>query len=394
MIDRHIHFTGALPMWFLAHCATQPWVGPSVRDRLIAAVCAHDGARHASLTGKRLQNWLKGWFGADHRRNYFRFFEVYDLLHGLVHPPGDAERRLAFREGAEALAIGLVGEGVRACELLVGLKPTVEQTVERIQAIIEGFERCRRRLGRTPSLGLRLTMIRTEHGDSPVVTPELMEGLFLALEETTSWSPAVVGLDLCGIENPERADATFRMIALWNQLNEIRRRHGRSGLSISVHAGENMTNVSSDTYFAFFEKLLNFRIDRMIHGTFLWISPRSLELDREETRAREAILDAIAKRRWSFDICPTSNLLLTPLARADIPAGLDRLRARAIDFSVCTDNPAILQTSLAREHELAIHGTSEREPYDTSDHDGARIGRGGRFEPACCPVGRPCAEKE
>ncbi|HAT51190.1 MAG: hypothetical protein HQL07_12325 [Nitrospirae bacterium] len=361
MIDRHIHFTGSLPLWFLAHCSTQPWVGSSVRDRLIAAVFAHDGARHACLTGKRLQNWLKGWFGADHRSNYFRFFEVYDLLHGLVHPPRDADRRLAFREGAEALALGLVGEGVRACELIVGLKPTVEQTVDRIQAIVVGFERCRQRLGHAPSLGLRLTMIRTEHGDSPVMIPELMEGLFLALEKTTSWSPAVVGLDLCGIENPERADSTFRMIALWNQLNETRRRHGRPKLSISVHAGENMADGTTEAHVTFFEQLLNFQVDRIIHGTFLWISPQSLKLDREENRAREAILDAIAKRRWSFDICPTSNLVLTPLARADIPAGLDRLRTRAIDFSVCTDNPAILQTSLVREHELAIHGTSERE---------------------------------
>ena len=159
-------------------------------------------------------------------------------------------------------------------------------------------------------------------------TPDLHRGLPVDLaEECARWAVryadrGVVGLGLGGNEAATPATPYAKAF-------EIAR---DGGLAIVPHAGESAGPES-------IREILGFNPARIRHGI----------------RAVEdlGVLGELVDRGLVLDVCPTSNLRTGVVASLDAHP-LPRLRAAGVPCTVNTDDPAMFDTDLAREHEVAV----------------------------------------
>ena len=132
----------------------------------------------------------------------------------------------------------------------------------------------------------------------------------------------VVGIDIAGREPPSFPFGRYARL-----FDEAR----AAGLGITVHAGE------SGTLDAMWVAIEQLRPDRIGHGVKAAGDPRLLD----ELRERDILLE----------ICPSSNLHTGVLGSIDeLAATLDAFRRHGVKFSINTDGPEMLRTSLRDEH--------------------------------------------
>jgi adenosine deaminase len=117
----------------------------------------------------------------------------------------------------------------------------------------------------------------------------------------------------------------------------------------TVHAGEAYGPES------IFQAITDLHADRIGHGTYLldqnMIADPEIE-DRE--RYVEELVQYIADRRITLEICLTSNLQTNPnLSRLEDHSFVKMLGKR-LSTSFCTDNRTVSNTTVTREIELAI----------------------------------------
>ena len=158
--------------------------------------------------------------------------------------------------------------------------------------------------------------------------------------EKAEWhnGPGVIGFDIAGAEPP------FPPI-LFAKAYELA---GKMGLGTTVHAGE-ATGPER-----VWEAVENLAPRRIGHGTS---AARDPELLRR--LARDGIV---------VECCLTSNIHTGAIDRyADHP--LPRFLEAGVKVALCTDNPTVSHTSLAREYELAM------ETFDLSEGDMRHIAR-------------------
>jgi len=139
----------------------------------------------------------------------------------------------------------------------------------------------------------------------------------------------IVGIDMAGGKNP-----AFR----YADYTAIFRKAKRAGLGITVHAGEDEGPESVD------EVVRHLDPDRIGHGIHAAEDP--------------ALCKRLAERGILLEICPTSNLDTGVVKSAremrDLLAALRRYKVR---FSLNTDGPEMLRTTLREELRSAVrHG--------------------------------------
>ncbi|MCU0755098.1 MAG: CRISPR-associated ring nuclease [Xanthomonadales bacterium] len=137
----------------------------------------------------------------------------------------------------------------------------------------------------------------------------------------------LLGLDLAGDEGtqaPESLSADFRPAF-------------EACLPITIHAGE------GESAEHIWQAAYHLHADRIGHGLTLADRPRLMQRFRD--------------RGIALELCPTSNREVVGYADPAVPesAGLpayplDRLRDAGVPLTLCTDNPAISQTTLAGEY--------------------------------------------
>ncbi|WKX95101.1 hypothetical protein Q1695_011954 [Nippostrongylus brasiliensis] len=107
-----------------------------------------------------------------------------------------------------------------------------------------------------------------------------------------------------------------------------------AGFKVSVHLAE------VDDQLEEVDEFLEFRPDRIGHGTFL--------------HTEERFVDKVIKDRIPLEICLTSNVMsMTTRTIAD--SHLKFWRERSVPFSICTDDKGLMDCDLSREfHEASI----------------------------------------
>jgi adenosine deaminase len=132
----------------------------------------------------------------------------------------------------------------------------------------------------------------------------------------------VVGIDIAGREPP-----SFPFGRYAGLFAEAR----AAGLGVTVHAGE------SGTVDAMRVAIEQLKPDRIGHGVKAARDP--------------SLLDELRERDILLEICPTSNLQTGVLGSVDeLATTLDALRRHRVKFSINTDGPEMLRTSLRQEH--------------------------------------------
>jgi aminodeoxyfutalosine deaminase len=172
-----------------------------------------------------------------------------------------------------------------------------------------------------------ITEAAERHGVTVRLTPDLYRRCPQDLaEECARWSVryadrGIVGLGLGGMETFSTATEYARAFAIARD----------GGLGIVPHAGE---NAGADSI----REVLTLDPDRIRHGI------RAVE--------DPAVLAEIVDRGIVLDVCPTSNLrtrVVTDLAEHPLP----QLLAAGARCTINTDDPAMFNTDLAHEYDLA-----------------------------------------
>jgi aminodeoxyfutalosine deaminase len=249
-------------------------------------------------------------------RDFRHFIEVFELVAGALHRYDDF-RRIVVDYAAEAAAHGAVYlEGIFAPGLWRGI-----DTDEVFSGYCDGAEEARELHG----VEVRLTP------DIPTVyTPEQAD--LIARVAVRYRDRGVVGLGIGGLEYPAEPFAPAFAVA----------RAG--GIGSVPHAGELAGSESVRTV------LEGLGADRIRHGIRAVDDP---DLTQE-----------LADRGTVLDVCPISNLRTGAVASlADHP--LPRLVAAGVRCSISTDDPAMFDTDLSRDHEAATSfGLDPRSFYD------------------------------
>ncbi len=119
-------------------------------------------------------------------------------------------------------------------------------------------------------------------------------------------------------------------------------------MAISAHYGENSYEFTLDQHLGAFEKLAASSIDRFCHATVLWLPSSRLTSTPAQDKERLKCLELMGNSRKTLEICPTANLIMTPMADyRDIP--LNTFKELDINFTINTDNKTFFQTNLTLE---------------------------------------------
>ncbi len=148
----------------------------------------------------------------------------------------------------------------------------------------------------------------------------------------------VVGVDLAGQEKGYPAADHARAYQLAHE----------AFLGKTVHAGEDYGPES------IFQAITVCHADRIGHGTWLFSAGR---VSREVGNRREYVrrlVEFIADRRITLEVCLTSNLQTLPALGGLRRHPFRRMLRERLSASLCTDNRLVSRTTVSREWERAL----------------------------------------
>lgn len=149
----------------------------------------------------------------------------------------------------------------------------------------------------------------------------------------------IVGFDLAGAEKGFPAGDYAEAFALV----------GKGLLGKTVHAGEAYGAES------IFQAVTKLHASRIGHGLYLFDED---QLQHPEITDRSAyvedLVNFIAKRRITLEVCLSSNMQTTPAIRELRNHSLRRMLERGLSVTLCTDNRLISNTTVCQEYQLAI----------------------------------------
>ena len=118
-------------------------------------------------------------------------------------------------------------------------------------------------------------------------------------------------------------------------------------LKKTVHAGEAYGPES------IFQAITECHADRLGHGTFLFAADKVKDpAIKDPENYVKCLVDYVASRRITLEVCPTSNLQTIPAIATVADHPLRRILDYNLSVSICTDNRLMSRTSVTRELEL------------------------------------------
>ncbi|HPC57594.1 MAG TPA: adenosine deaminase family protein [Kiritimatiellia bacterium] len=115
----------------------------------------------------------------------------------------------------------------------------------------------------------------------------------------------------------------------------------------TVHAGEAYGPES------IFQAITECHADRIGHGTYLFASDKVKDPTvKDPAYYVRCLVDYIASRRITLEVCPTSNLQTIPSISSVAEHPLKKMLETGLSVSICTDNRLVSRTSVTRELEL------------------------------------------
>lgn len=118
-------------------------------------------------------------------------------------------------------------------------------------------------------------------------------------------------------------------------------------LKKTVHAGEAYGPES------IFQAITECHADRLGHGTFLFAADLVKDPTVKDPEYYvKCLVDYIASRRITLEVCPTSNLQTIPSIASVSEHPLRKMLEANLSVSICTDNRLVSRTSVTRELQL------------------------------------------
>ena len=115
----------------------------------------------------------------------------------------------------------------------------------------------------------------------------------------------------------------------------------------TVHAGEAYGPES------IFQAITECHADRIGHGTFLFNADMVKDpAVKDPAYYVKCLVDYIASRRITLEVCPTSNLQTIPSITSVANHPLRKMLDANLSVSICTDNRLVSRTSVTRELQL------------------------------------------
>lgn len=252
---------------------------------------------------------LRRWVCVSPRcRSLTDFLKTFEVFYPLLRNP-DAMRRIAVEMIEDCAKEGTIYvEGRFAPILQANPKASMEDIV---RAVLEGMAEGERRFGIAWSV--ILCCYRSESPASSVKTVRLAEKYR---------DRGVGGIDLAGDELRFPARRHRRAFALARE----------AGVPITVHAGESKGTAEIR------EALFELGAQRLGHGTRVLEDPQLVAFCRD--------------RGILLEVCLTSNVQ-TGVVRRIASHPLREFLSRGLTATLCTDDPAVSQTDLAREVDAA-----------------------------------------
>ena len=166
---------------------------------------------------------------------------------------------------------------------------------------------------------------------------ELAKGVIQLRAESTI---QIVGFDIAGAENGFPASDHAESYALIQ----------KGMLGKTVHAGEAFGPKS------IFQAVAKLRTDRIGHGLHLFtedmIQPQKIA---DRTAYIENLVNYIADRRITLEVCLTSNIQTSPEIGEVKNHALRKMLEHNLSVSLCTDNRLVSNTTVCQEYELALN---------------------------------------
>jgi adenosine deaminase len=148
----------------------------------------------------------------------------------------------------------------------------------------------------------------------------------------------VVGVDLAGQEKGYPAKTHAAAYA----------RAHEAFLGKTVHAGEDYGPESV------FQAITDCRADRIGHGTWLFATTRvGLKEPAARQKYVERLVQYLAERRTTLEVCLSSNLQTMPAIRSLARHPFGKMLQARLSVSLCTDNRLVSRTTMVRELRLA-----------------------------------------
>ena len=309
MIDKHLHFTGSL---------SPIYVYRKLQDSNQAFL-----DKYSILSPDGLSDTFVSMFGNNYKLNQQKFNELYSLAQSVTKPKNTNEIYQTYRLATRELALNLVHSGILDYTIIAGPDSSVDNTYVRYLGMIHGFEDIEK-LYKGAKGKICITFIRTQSGELKNYSYKLLSDICKLLQQEP-FKSRCVGFDISGYEYPDKGLLESNLCVL----SEIIEASKTSGLkaSVGLHAGEIITGTTQDElYDEYFVNLSKLQLDNIGHGTYLWAND-----------TRQKILKLFSGHT-RFDLCPESNVLLTPVKRIDSNR-LDVLKKCGVEYTINRDDP-------------------------------------------------------
>lgn len=348
MKENHAHFFGSLPKQFMWERIQEGHIPLGRYQELWNKFSPN--IEYKKATFHDFSKMLSRAFGNNSQENVQNFFLLYSLLHYLLKSQDSAENTVFYREGAKAIAGEFFSQGIKSFTLLVGISNDPREVLSKLEHIRLGFEEIEKQYGDSRHGQVRLTITRRKDGSIKNTTPQNLEEALYFLDKNPQILSRLDGFDFSGEENPKFLEPTLALLSILLDHNKYRQKKQKKQHTISIHAGESCFDFSPEDNLYAFEKLLPLGWSNLSHGTFLWLPSQLLSLPKSDERDRQRLLLQCSDTRKILEICPTSNILLTPMGSfEDIP--LRFFEDNSITYTINTDNPTLFSTTLAQERQ-------------------------------------------
>ncbi|MCE9625914.1 MAG: adenosine deaminase family protein [Deltaproteobacteria bacterium] len=165
----------------------------------------------------------------------------------------------------------------------------------------------------------------------PLASMELVQALIGTRDRR---GVPVVGFDLAGEEKGWPANAHRKAFEYAHQ----------HFLMKTIHAGEAYGPSS------IFQAITQCHADRIGHGTHLFASDLVEHIPSSERESyTEALVQYIADRRITIEVCPTSNLQTIPSIGEIANHPVKRMLSERLSVTICTDNRLVSGTTVTEE---------------------------------------------
>lgn len=323
LIDGHCHYTGSLSDDFF-----QP---------------KNDNAEYLlHLTSKK--NWYE---------NYNKYFEIYNKRQKLCKYTTPETTKESYRLGAIDIASSYFKEGVSQFQLRVGPKLNIVETKNRLTSMNEGFNFIENKYKLNNFAKIILTFIQDKEGHFTNYSDEVLDYLFKEIYDRKELTQRVVGFDFSGPEYSRDWKSIQAIIKKINEFNASLKSNNRISLEVMAHAGELIDLKKYEETFEQIIKLIDLKINRISHGTVLWIPSVYVDeqnyekIERDQTK----ILKLISSSKTVLEICPSGNFLLSPMESINqIP--LNKFDKLGVFFTINTDSKGIYKTTLKKEYTM------------------------------------------